>query len=110
MRRVRRQPQDGRFLALTAAAANLLDTLLPGARAVFRDCTAVATSIGGQIALPADLDAQAQRNADAALLACAREGSASLGVIVYTRRRRRARSHRIMSARKPLQTFMPAIH
>jgi ATP-dependent helicase Lhr and Lhr-like helicase len=76
MRRIRRQPLDGRFVAIAASdPANLLGTLLPGdkvpripgSRVVFRDGIPVATLIGGQVALLIELDTQARRDADAAL-------------------------------------------
>ncbi|HVI58597.1 MAG TPA: DEAD/DEAH box helicase [Luteimonas sp.] len=76
MRRIRKQPHDGRIVAVSAAdPANLLGSLLPGERiprisgnrVAFRDGIPVATSIAGRVAFLADLDMPAQREAEAAL-------------------------------------------
>jgi len=76
MRRIRRQPLDGRLIAIAASdPANLLGTLLPGdkvpripgSRVVFRDGIPVAASIGGQVVFLTGLDVQAQRDTEAAL-------------------------------------------
>ena len=76
MRRIRKQPHDGRFVAVSATdPANLLGSLLPGDRVprvpgnrvAFRDGIPVATATAGQVSLLGDLDVQAQREAEAAL-------------------------------------------
>jgi ATP-dependent Lhr-like helicase len=76
MRRVRKQPHDGRIVAVSAAdPANLLGSLLPGERVprvpgnrvAFRDGIPVAVSMGGTVAFVAELDAQARRDAEIAL-------------------------------------------
>ena len=75
MRRVRREPHDGAFIALAASdPANLLGTIVngpkvprvAGSRVLWRDGVPVATSIAGEIALLESLDAaeaQAARRA-----------------------------------------------
>ena len=76
MRRIRKQPHDGRIVAVSATdPANLLGTVLPGEkvprvpgnRVAFRDGIPVAVSMGGAVAFLGDLDAQVQRDAEAAL-------------------------------------------
>jgi ATP-dependent Lhr-like helicase len=75
MRRVRREPHDGAFIALAASdPANLLGTIVngpkvprvAGSRVLWRDGVPIATSIGGEIAMLEALDAaeaQASRRA-----------------------------------------------
>ncbi|MDP9899079.1 DEAD/DEAH box helicase [Variovorax ginsengisoli] len=75
MRRVRREPHDGAFIALAASdPANLLGTIVngpkvprvAGSRVLWRDGVPVATSIAGEVALLEALDAaeaQAARRA-----------------------------------------------
>jgi len=75
MRRVRREPHDGAFIALAASdPANLLGTIVngpkvprvAGSRVLWRDGVPIATSIAGEIAMIEPLDAaeaQAARRA-----------------------------------------------
>jgi ATP-dependent Lhr-like helicase len=72
MRRVRREPHDGRMVVLAAAdPANLLGTLLPGprvprmagTRVLYRDGLALGTCVAGEIALLAPLEPAAARAA-----------------------------------------------
>ncbi|GAB3312851.1 DEAD/DEAH box helicase [Luteimonas notoginsengisoli] len=76
MRRIRKQPQDDRIVAISASdPANLLGGLLPGERVprvpgnrvAFRDGVPVATATAGQVSFLGDLDIQVQRDAKVAL-------------------------------------------
>jgi ATP-dependent Lhr-like helicase len=92
MRRVRKQPHDGRIVAISATdPANLLGTVLPGEkvprvpgnRVAFRDGIPVATLAGGQVAVLVEIDAQVRRDAEAALRRLAAPG-ADAGLVVGT--------------------------
>jgi ATP-dependent Lhr-like helicase len=72
MRQVRRRPHDGEMIVLSAAdPANVLGTVLPGARVarisgarvVYRDGLAIGTSVAGQVELLAPLSPAEQRTA-----------------------------------------------
>jgi len=72
MRRVRREPHDGRMVVLAAVdPANLLGTILPGARVprvagarvLVRDGLVVGTCVAGQITLAEPLEPDARRTA-----------------------------------------------
>ncbi|TPG27067.1 DEAD/DEAH box helicase [Variovorax guangxiensis] len=76
MRRVRREPHDGAFIALAASdPANLLGTIVngpkvprvAGSRVLWRDGVPVATSIAGETALLVELDAADAQAAHRAL-------------------------------------------
>ena len=74
--RVRRRPDGGALVALAASdPANLLGTVLPGpkvprvagSRVLYRDGLPVATSVAGEIAMLATLDAAGEQAARRAL-------------------------------------------
>ncbi|RZI63520.1 MAG: ATP-dependent DNA helicase, partial [Variovorax sp.] len=76
MRRIRREPHDGAFIALAASdPANLLGTIVngpkvprvAGSRVLWRDGVPVATSIAGETALLVELDAADAQAAHRAL-------------------------------------------
>jgi ATP-dependent Lhr-like helicase len=76
MRQVRRQPGDGALVALSASdPANLLGTIVhgpkvprvAGSRVLYRDGVPLATSVGGEIAMLAPLDAAQTQAATRAL-------------------------------------------
>jgi ATP-dependent Lhr-like helicase len=90
MRRIRKQPHDGNIVAISATdPANLLGSLLPGDkiprvpgnRVAFRDGIPVAVSLGGAVTFLADLDGQAQRDAEAVLRRTA-IGASTAGAVV----------------------------
>jgi len=86
MRRIRRQPHDGRIVAISASdPANLLGGLLPGDklprvpgnRVAFRDGVPVGTLAGGEVVfLVESLESDVRRDVDIAL----RRGPASVNV------------------------------
>lgn len=77
MRQIRRHPPDGGFIRLSASdPANLLGTLIPGAkvprvpgsRVLYRDGVPLATYSGGQVELLAELNAEDQQLVSRALI------------------------------------------
>jgi ATP-dependent helicase Lhr and Lhr-like helicase len=77
MRQIRRHPPDGGFVRLSASdPANLLGTLIPGAkvprvpgsRVLYRDGVPLATYSGGQVELLAELNDDDQQLVSRALI------------------------------------------